>query len=260
MNITKYVRCAFGLALAGLVLPAWGQTKSVDEKFPLLELGTAVYTNVTVTTVSPDTVCFMHSRGIGTAKVADLPDDAKERLGYKVAVKSGGADFSAQMKKTFSNVDLSSVEKAWTDAAAKNFSGGAPPGTVIAIILGIFFAFYLFFCYCTKLICDKTGNPGGLLVWLPVLQWFPMFRAAGMSPLWFLGLLLPLVNTVTLIVWAVKITRARGKHGIIALLLILPVTNLFAYLYLAFSDGKPKDEEETPKRKRQVEIMTLETA
>jgi hypothetical protein len=38
--------------------------------------------------------------------------------------------------------------------------------------------------------------------------------------------------------------------------LLLPITNLFAFLYLAFSNGAPAEEEEQPGPK----IMTLEAA
>jgi hypothetical protein len=88
-----------------------------------------------------------------------------------------------------------------------------------------------------------------------LLQLFPLLKAAVMSPWWFLAFLVPGVNLVAQVVWCVKITRARGKAFLIALLLMFPLTSPFAALYLAFSDGKrPR------KEPRRVAIMTLETA
>jgi hypothetical protein len=109
---------------------------------------------------------------------------------------------------------------------------------VIFAVLAAAALLYLFSCYCLKLICEKAGGEAGLLVWLPVLQIFPMLRAAGMSPWWFLGFCLPGINLIAQIVWSVKISEARGKTIWTALCLILPVTNIFAFLYLAFSAGK----------------------
>ena len=61
-------------------------------------------------------------------------------------------------------------------------------------------------------------------------------------------------SRVAQIVWSLNIVKARGKSGWVALFLVLPVTAIFAYVYLAFSDGAPKKEGPV------VEIMTLETA
>ena len=266
MNITTYVRRVLSLLLVGLALPAFGESKSSVEKFDLLQVGTETYTNVTIIkSTATDLICFMHSRGISTVKVAELPDEAKMQLGFKVAAKPGElkAKISAQVKKLFANVDLSTVEaygKEVSDTTTKGLYGDADARYSLLIGLGVIFMTYVVFCYCLKLICDKTGNPAGALIWLPLLQWFPMFRAAGMSPVWFLALLLPVFNLITILVWSFKITAARSKHWIVAVLFILPVTNLFAFLYLALADGGKSAEEENPKGNRRAEIMTLETA
>ena len=99
------------------------------------------------------------------------------------------------------------------------------------------------------LICRKTGNPPGVLVWVPVLQLFPMLRAAGMSGWWFLAYFVPLLNLVPPILWSLKIAKARGKSVWVGVLLLLPVTNLFAFLYLAFSDGASAKRTKAPSRK-----------
>jgi hypothetical protein len=61
---------------------------------------------------------------------------------------------------------------------------------------------------------------------------------------------------VPLVLWPLKIAKARGKSVWVGVLLLLPVTNLFAFLYLAFSDGVSDEADEGPEPK----IMTLETA
>ncbi|MEK7785273.1 MAG: hypothetical protein AAB658_07605, partial [Chloroflexota bacterium] len=53
--------------------------------------------------------------------------------------------------------------------------------TMVGLVLGVLFMAYLFICYCLKLICLKTGNDPGILIWLPVIQMIPLLRAAGMS-------------------------------------------------------------------------------
>jgi hypothetical protein len=110
--------------------------------------------------------------------------------------------------------------------------------------LGVFVVFYFFICYCLKLICDKTGNPPGVMIWLPGLQTFPLLRAAGMSPLWFLAYLFVVPGLVAHLLWCIKIAQARDKSVWAGIFLFLPITWFFALLYLAFSEGGPPEKEE----------------
>jgi len=77
-----------------------------------------------------------------------------------------------------------------------------------------------------------------------------------MSGWWFVLFLVPFGNLVAQIVWSVKIVQARGKGILCMISLLLPVTNLFAFMYLAFSSGTPIRRS----KQRPVEIMTLEIA
>lgn len=112
----------------------------------------------------------------------------------------------------------------------------APTAVVIGVLVVMLFA-YLFFCFCSKLIVEKTGNEAGVLIWLPVVQLLPMLRAAGMPAWWFLLWMVPVMNIVASLVWSFKIVEARGKSVLWAILLLLPGTNLIAFIYLAFSSG-----------------------
>jgi hypothetical protein len=104
---------------------------------------------------------------------------------------------------------------------------------------------YLLFCCSGSLLCQKTGNEPGILIWIPLLQMFPLLRAAGMSGWWFLALFVPVLNVVAWLGWCVNIVIMRRKSLWWALLLILPVTNVMAFLYLALAGsaearGKPR--------------------
>jgi hypothetical protein len=133
-----------------------------------------------------------------------------------------------------------------------------PDLTMVLVALGIVLVFYLFWCYCCARICEKAGHPGGFLVWLPVLQLFPLLRAAGMSGWWFLAFCLPLLNLVGHILWSIRICKARGKGVLCTVFLLLPVTSFLAFLYLAFSGGARFPARTAPKPK--VQMMTLEAA
>jgi hypothetical protein len=106
--------------------------------------------------------------------------------------------------------------------------------------------FYLFLCSCFNGICTKAGQPPGILIWVPILQFLPLLRAAAMKPIWFIAFLIPGLNLVAYVVWSFKIAKARGKGPAVALLLLLPVLNLFGLAYLGFSGAGAGAKEAAP--------------
>lgn len=111
-------------------------------------------------------------------------------------------------------------------------------GGIIALLvaLGVALVVYLFFCYCFKRICEKTGNEPGILVWIPILQIIPMLQVAKM-PAWMIILfLIPIVNLVVAVLMWVKICEARGKSPWLVVLMFIPIANIAFIPYLAFSE------------------------
>ena len=251
------------LALIALLTPAWA-APAPEETFPVLKIGAQTYQNVTVTTKAKDYIFITHSSGMSNIKVNELSAEVRDQLGYRAAEeeaakKASSKTVSAWAKNALAKVETSRLKEVSAvlrehNPAKLNLASASAIPVLIALGLG-----YLLFCYCSMLICQKTGNEPGVLVWVPILQFIPLLRAAGMSPGWIIALLLPLLNVIGLIVWASNIAAARNKSGWVALFLILPVTNLFAFLYLAFSKGTPRRDSRT-KGTRRMELMTLETA
>ena len=111
---------------------------------------------------------------------------------------------------------------------------------MILTVLAAFLIIYLCVSYCWMLICRKSGQEPGILIWLPLLQIFPILRAAGMSPLWFLGFFVPVLNILTWTVLCFRVAKARGKGPLAGFLFWFGPTTLFAFLYLAFSEGSSR--------------------
>ena len=228
---------------------------SSDVHLDVLHFKTGVLTNVTVFSISKTDVFVSHSRGLANIKIADLGDEGLGELGLGPR-RPGNANYitaaaasypaqadqpkSGQSMATFNpNAAALSALKSMIDPLKKQ--AALIPATVLLVTLGVFLAIYLFFCYCFKLIVQKTGVDPGFLIWLPLFQWIPLFRAAGMSGWWLLAFFLPIVNLVGAVMWSINIVKARDKSGWVTLFLILPVTNFFALLYLAFSSGSDDD-------------------
>jgi hypothetical protein len=64
------------------LLLATGLAVRADEKFPLLKVSSEVYSNVTVTTVSPTDIYFTHSGGMANAKLKDLDPQLQKHFNY----------------------------------------------------------------------------------------------------------------------------------------------------------------------------------
>jgi hypothetical protein len=218
---------------------------SPEATFDVLQIGTHRYTNVTLTAhAKTPYVLLMHAGGIINLKVIDLPADLRTKLGYAAASQpaatNSGAAAANWVAHQAAKLETPTVKELGQKLFPKN-----PKGPSIAqvdskqlfLIIGAVVALFLCFSYCCSLICEKAGENPGVLIWLPVLQVFPLLRAAGMHRIWFVAYLVPVLNVVAQVVWSVKIVHARGKSGWVAFWLILPVTSPLAFFYLAFSEG-----------------------
>lgn len=106
----------------------------------------------------------------------------------------------------------------------------------ILVALGIFVGVYVFICYCLKLICEKTGESPGALIWIPIVQLIPLLNVAKMPTWYIILLLIPVVNLILGIIMWVKICQARGKPGWLAIMMFVPIINIAFIPYLAFSE------------------------
>ena len=243
-------------------------------RFESFTAGSNTFANVTVLNTNRKDIFLRHAGGLVSVKVKDVDPEILKQLGYKVVEpeKKSANPFGTMSSQMMTNLTLKleddarfqQIESQWMARVAPHM----PPISkgLIAGAVGVLVAIYLFFSFCCMQIVRKTGNQPGLLVWLPILKMLPLIRAAGMPGWWFLIWLAPIFivvlapvlaaasgvpptwllfcyppaalgGLVTTVIWFFKIVGTRGKSVIWAIMLLLPVTNLIAFLYLAFSDG-----------------------
>src|SRR2546421_3702535 len=70
------------LLLVAFLMASSAVSLAIDETFPVLQVGTRTYTNATITTKAKTYVFVMHSSGMETIKVQDLPREVQQKLGY----------------------------------------------------------------------------------------------------------------------------------------------------------------------------------
>jgi hypothetical protein len=277
--------------LLGIGLALLLNTKTVAGDVQLQEIKTRtdVYQNVTVTGHNETDVFITHSRGMANVKIKDLDAETLWRVGLgpepgspeavaaAEAAANEGNKMPAALAKMFESssapVMESDMEAQVVGTSAAAGSSGANPFSslpesaqmqealaslqsslpiLIGMIVGALL-FYLFWCFCLKLIVEKTGNKAGIMIWLPILQFFPALRAANMSGWWLgfplltillvmaagaalmttvgpspvlLALLIPYaIATIVLfvgeIMWCIKIVNARGKSGWFAAFMVI---------------------------------------
>jgi hypothetical protein len=228
-------KAAIGVLVGASLLWIAPAAIGADEAITLLQTGKAKYKNVFVTEREGTNIYIRHDGGLANVKIGDLPPDVQQRLGY--ATSEG--DVSSQASRILSRVGKSAAFKIarWPGGATVKVGDFALQLTS-ADIIGIAVSaavVYVIFCACSLLLCRKTGREPGLLIWIPILQIIPLLRAAGMSWRWSLTFFVPVLNLVTWMGWCVNIAITRRKSLWWALLLMLPVTNVFAFMYLALS-------------------------
>ncbi len=207
-----------------------------DAAISLLQTGKATYTNVIVTDKGGTNIYFRHDGGVANVKIGDLSPDVQQSLGYATPEE----DVFSRASRILRRVGKSAPFKIARSPGGATVKFGdleiqLTSADIIGIAVGAAVA-YVIFCSCSLLLCRKTGKEPGLLIWIPILQIFPLLRAAGMSWRWFLAFFVPVVNLVAWMGWCVNIAISRRKSLWWALLLILPVTNVFAFVYLALSN------------------------
>lgn len=237
-----------------LTMMAVGRAHAGDVHLDVLRFGTETLTNVTVTGKSKTDIYVSHARGLVNVKIRDLDSTTLFKLGL------GAKPENAQQEKpttpgvlnVAAKVPASANELLAVTGVGETIQRFQRPSFKIpaAILAGVAvgcLAVFLFFSYCLKLIVEKTGNRPGPLVWVPILQLFPMLQAAGMSGWWVLGFCLPVINVVASILWAINIVKVRQKSIWVTIALVLPVTNLIGFIYLAFSSAGNNEHDQSRK-------------
>ncbi len=226
------------------------RVSAADIELATLKSGTDVFTNVTVYGQTQTDLFIKHARGFGNVKISSLDNPTLRllKLGGETPEEKAAGTVSGKAAATVATLKA----KLESSSPVKIPSEADVLGLISQVqlsrnLLAGFFAAVVFVhligCFGIKLICQNAGIKGGWMIWFPVLQMFPLLRAANMSAWWFVAFLIPFVGIVAYIVWCVKIAKACGKGSLMALLLILPGVNLLGFLYLALSKGQSQPEE-----------------
>ena len=233
-------RCGFGATNAQPKAPA---STASDEKFESLRVGTNLYSKVIVLNKTRRDVFISHAQGMASIKVRDLDEATQGKLGYqvepprqtpveKVIQASDLTRFESDPRVQELEEHLVREAQPYLDLLDENTTYG---------LVGCIILSYLLFSFLCRCICVKTSNPPSPLIWIPFFKQIPLFKAAGMSGWWILSNFVPGLFLIAYIIWSIRIAESRAKNVFWGVMLLFPVTNILAFLYLALSsDGRVK--------------------
>ena len=234
----NYVLARLVFALLVTIGPGlWAQ----EEKLNSLTIAGNTLSNVTVISRTRTHLSFKHSGGFASVRLTELPAKEQTKVGY---TPPPPPKTFLQQAKEYSAQHLEWLEDPRTKALVAEVRAEVDriidqnDTTIIHSAIAGIACIYILFCLAAIKICRKTTVRPGLAVWLPGFQWISLLKAAGMSPAYFFLLFIPPINLIVMAVWCFKICRTRQKSSALGFLLLIPVVNVFAYFYLAFSSQK----------------------
>ena len=289
------------LILVACVFVFAGQGISAELQLPSYTTGTNTYSNVVITVSAKGRVLIEHPRGMTSVKLEDLDLDQQAQLVSAglvkgamakeiehIVAKRDSAKSKAEQKAARGPIEapaltLESAEKqSIFKIIGANLEAEADEADLepsLEVFLERFgprivYGLSALACVLSLLrkilffkICKNSTGEGSFLVFLPVVRWFALARAADMSRhlllipmfalaalffppdtvskypsgtvVWLVVLgLLWLGTGVLYLIWCVRLCRAVSCSGALALLLALPGLDYIALFVLAFAGSK----------------------
>ena len=227
------------------LLPCTTQAQQELDSVQLASLTTydgLTFSNVTITSQTKTHIYFKHADGIASVKLSMLPPEEQAKIGYTPppppkSVLDYTKELTSGMTKSLSQwlTDPRLQTLNQEIRAEVNRVLTENDKVILYSVIGGVACIYILFSLAAVKICRKTTVRPGLWVWLPGFEWISLLKAAGMSPWNFIWLLIPPINLIVMAVWCFKICRTRHKNPALGFLLLIPVINIPAYFYLAFS-------------------------
>jgi hypothetical protein len=112
---------------------------------------------------------------------------------------------------------------------------------LVPILLIVCAVMYIYYSLCMYLIAKKLDVPAAWTAWIPIANLWPFVASAGKSLWWALLLLVPIVNLFVMIYLWMCIAENLGRNKWLGLLMLIPLVNLVYLGVLAFSEKKESE-------------------
>jgi hypothetical protein len=111
---------------------------------------------------------------------------------------------------------------------------------VLLLLIGVY---YIQFSRACSQLCRRTGAPSAILIWLPYLKRLPLFKAVGLSRIFFLvGLVVPFVGGIAWIVCCLRLCETFHCSKWLVIVMLVPLVGWSVFLYLARESAEDDNE------------------
>lgn len=271
-------RCRFWTAMAlCLVIESTIPARAAEVSFVVLHAGGKSYTNAVVTLPAGGkigkTLVINHATGMASIKVADLDDGARVRLGLpplqpkpastakpssssSAASANGSAPSSAPTPVGISNPGLRKILDL-VRGAGDRIQEGFQVSWFEWVVLSAIFVVYLMGCKACKDLCRRAGYPSSIAVWLPIWKRLALFKAVGVSRVWFvIGMFIPFVGFWAYVVCCRRLCDTFGRSKWLVWAMIFLPTTPFAFMALA--ESSKEDDQEPALRETKPRAISVE--
>lgn len=128
------------------------------------------------------------------------------------------------------------------------------------IMMLFFFGIYFYFTFAQFKIAQKLNHPKAWHAFVPILNLLQFIQLAGKPMVWFIGLLVPIINIVMLVIMWMEIAKKTGYSSLVGFLTIIPPIGFITIGMMAFGSGSgprpaasiPPSPQEAPREPQNV--------
>lgn len=118
-----------------------------------------------------------------------------------------------------------------------NFSQAGDAGAFGGIFMLIMFGIFFYFAFAQFKIAQKLNHQNAWFAFVPILNTVQLIQMAGKPMLWFLGLLVPIVNIVLFAMLWIEVAKATGHSSMVGFLVLIPPISFVTIGMMAFGSG-----------------------
>lgn len=142
-----------------------------------------------------------------------------------------------------------------------NFSQAGDPSAFGGMITMLFFfGIYFYFAFAQFKIAQKLSHENAWFAFIPILNTVQLIQMAGKPMVWFVGLLVPIVNFVMFIMLWMEVAKRTGHSPVVGFLTMIPPITFITIGMMAFGGGSgqrpsapmPPSERQAPREPQSV--------
>ena len=119
----------------------------------------------------------------------------------------------------------------------ENFNQAGDAGAMGGMMMLFLFGVYFYFAFAQFKIAQKLNHDNAWFAFIPILNIVQLVQLAGKPMIWFLGMLVPVVNLVMYAMIWIEIAKKAGHSSLVGFLSIIPPISFITVGMIAWGRG-----------------------